>query len=74
MNNPAELCIRVNTIKTSKAKLKKDFEKINIATQEVGEYKDGLIVTKKSIYLELKNLKMGCLKYKIFHLSWLHTA
>ena len=27
LNNPAELCIRVNTIKTSKAKLKKDFEK-----------------------------------------------
>ena len=66
MNNPAELCIRVNTIKTSKAQLKKDFEKINIPTQEADGYKDGLIVTKKVNLFRTKEFKNGLFEIQDF--------
>lgn len=66
LNNPAELCIRVNTIKTSKAQLKKDFEKINIPTHEASGYKDGLIVTKRVNLFRTKEFKNGLFEIQDF--------
>ncbi len=66
LNKPAELCIRVNTIKTSKTQLKKDFKKNNISTREVGGYKDGLIIIEKINLFRTKEFKNGFFEIQDF--------